>query len=134
MRALIRNTAIYAFSLSLFPQLFAGVNISGGLTTILAAGLLLTILFWILRPILNILLLPLNILTFGAFSFITNVVIVYLLTVFLPRISIEAFIFPGASFTGFVIPRIEFNTFFAYIVVTVVFSAIVSGIQWLIDK
>ncbi len=132
MKSFITRSAINAFALFAISQLLAGVSVNGGLIIFLMAGAVLSVLSFFLKPILGIITLPFNLLTFGLFSFITNAFILYLLTVFIPQISISAFVFPGSSFAGFIIPRIYFNVFFAFIVSSVLLSIIASSIRWVI--
>lgn len=134
MKSLVRNTLFNAFSIFLISQILPGVKVSGGLLTYLIGGIALTLLLVILKPVLNILTLPLNLITLGMFSFLTNVIIFYLLTVLVIGITISAFTFHGVSYAGFIIPEIYFNTLFAFIVVSFLQSVIVSFLSWLIQK
>jgi putative membrane protein len=134
MRGFIRNVLFNAFSIFLLTQIISGVKVSGGLPTYLFGGLALTILLVFLKPVLNILALPLNILTLGLFSFVTNIIIFYLLTVIVPEIAITAFTFPGFSYSGFVIPSIYFNIIFAFLLVALLQSLMVSFLTWLVKK
>lgn len=134
MKSIIRNTAVNGLSLFILTQLPAGVKAQGGLMTFILGGLALSIMFKILKPILSIISLPINLLTLGLFSSVINILIFYLLTVLVSEISISSFIFPGASFAGFVVPRMEVNTFFAFLIVSVAQSFIVNTILWLTKK
>lgn len=134
MKSLFRTILINSFSLFLLPYLLEGVKITGGIQTYFMAGFLLTILFLILKPILNIVALPLNFLSFGFFSSLINAIILYLMTLFINQVSISPFTFQGYSLSGFVIPKIYFNVFFAYLVSSFIFSFIVSFIKWIIEK
>lgn len=134
MRGLIRNSAIYALALFLTSGLLPGLKVTGGFPSFILGGFLLYLLLIILRPVLGIVSIPLNIVTLGLFSTLTNVIILYLLTVFLPRIRIEAFTFKGYDVAGFVVPRFELNTFFAFVVVSAVLSLIITFITWIIKK
>lgn len=134
MKSLIRNILINAVALSILPIILDGVEIVGGLTTLLFAGFIFYLMSLILRPILNLLALPFNVLTFGSFSFLINIGILYLLTIFVTQISISPFTFQGASFAGFVIPRIYLNTLFAYAVSAFTLSLIIGFIDWLFSR
>ena len=134
MKSFFRNVLFNSFSIFLISQLLSGVKVTGGLPTFFIGGIALTLLLVLLRPVLNILTLPLNLVTLGMFSFLTNVIIFYLLTVFVTGISITSFTFPGASYAGFVIPSIYLNTLFAFILVSFLQSVIVSFLSWLIKK
>jgi len=112
--------------------MISGMKVSGGLATCIIAGLVLTLLMKIIKPILNLLALPLNVITLGTFSFVINVIIFYILTVLVAGIVISSFTFTGASFAGFVIPSIYFNTIFAFVLVSFLQSFMVSFLSWLI--
>lgn len=131
MRGLLRNTAINTFALFLLPMIIPGVIVRGGFLDYVIGGLALSLLFLILKPILNILSLPINLVTFGLFSIFTNVIILYILTVLVPSIIITWFVFPGVSFAGFIVPKITFNVFFAYVVSALTLSLIATTIRWL---
>ncbi len=132
MKSLLRNTVVHAFSLFIASQVVLGFRITGGIQTLLIGGFILSLMSLIVRPVLTILTFPLNMATFGAFSFVINAFILYLLTIFLPQIAMTAFIFPGASILGFIIPKIVFNLFFTYIIAAFVLSFITSLVKWLI--
>lgn len=134
MKTLIRGTAINTLVLSLLPTIIGGIDIYGGLVTLVLGGFILYILFTLLKPILSALSLPLHVITFGTITILINAFIFYLLTVFIPNIVISPFTFPGLSFAGFIVPAVTFNTFFAYVVVTMIYSMFTFAIRWLIDK
>lgn len=134
MKSFLRNILFNSFSIFLISQMLSGFKVSGGFLTYIFGGFALTLLFILLKPVLNILALPLNLITLGMFSFLTNVIIFYLLTVAVSGISIKAFTFTGYQYAGFVIPQIYFNTLFAFILVSFLQSLIVSFLSWLIQK
>ncbi len=134
MKSLLRNTLINSLSLFILAQIVPGLTIHGGFLTFVAGGLALSLLFLIVKPILNLVSLPFNLVTLGLFSFLINAIIFYLLTVFVTSITITSFTFPGFSFSGFMAPKIFFNTFFAFIIVALLQSLIVNFLSWLIKK
>lgn len=134
MKSLLRNTLINSLSLFVLAQIVPGLTIHGGFSTFIAGGVALSLLFLIVKPVLNLISLPLNLVTLGLFSFLVNAIIFYLLTVFVTSITITSFTFPGFSFSGFIAPKIFFNTFFAFIIVALLQSLIVNFLSWLIKK
>ncbi len=134
MKSVLRRIIYYSVALFITAQALEGVTVNGGLGEYLIGGIVLTILFFLVKPILNIITLPLNIITFGLFSFLTNAIILYLLTVVVPNISINAFTHRGFSFLGFVTPKLQVNGFFAFIAASVTLSLIVGFLKWLIKK
>lgn len=134
MKTALKNTVVNAIALYFTSQLLSGLSVKGGVVTFLLAGLVLSLLGLFVKPILKLITLPLNIITFGAFSIVINAVILYLLVVFIPSIEIHDFVFKGFTFVGFVVPDISFNLLFAYLVCAVVLSVIISAVHWLTDR
>ena len=134
MKGLIRHTVVNGVSLAILDQIIPGVTIIGGFVTYIIAGFVLSLLLLILKPILNIFSLPLNMLTLGLFSFFTNAIILYILTVFVTQINITSFTYNGFTFAGFVIPVMHFNTFWAFILTAAILSAIIAFFDWLLKS
>lgn len=134
MKSILRRIVFYSVALFLVAQALDGIKIDGGLTTYVVGGIALSILFLIVKPILSIVTLPLNIITLGLFSFLTNAIILYLLTILVPNISIAAFKFNGFSFWGFVAPQLQVDNFFAFVIASVLLSLIVGFLRWLTKK
>jgi putative membrane protein len=133
MKTIIRNLTIYTFALFLLPQVIPGVHVVGGLATLFIGGLVLTLLFLILKPILNIIGFPVNMVTLGLFNIFINALLIYLLTVFVTEISITAFTYHRSTVLGFITPVFTFNTFFAYLYTAFILSIIDGFIRWLLD-
>lgn len=134
MKSIVRNIAFYSFALFVISQILVGVKVSGGFWDYILGGVVLTLLFLIVKPILGIITLPLNIITLGAFSFLINVIILYLLTIFVTSISVGAFTFNGFSFAGFVVPKFSLNNFFAFVIASILLSVIIGVLKWLTEK
>ncbi|MCL4387286.1 phage holin family protein [Patescibacteria group bacterium] len=134
MKSLLRSVVINSLCLFFISQIIGGLIVKGGFGSYLFGGLALALLFLILKPILSLLSVPLNIITLGFFSVFTNIIIFYLLTVFVPAISISAFMFQGYVYAGFVIPKLFFNSLFAFAIVAFLQSIFASFISWLFTK
>lgn len=132
MKGLIRNTTVNSLSLYFLALGLDGVKIEGGAFIYILGGLILSIMLVTIKPILNLISLPLNLITLGLFSFFINAIILYLLTVFLPNISITSFTFNGFSFAGFIVPKIYFNTLMAFVASASILSIIHSYFDWLL--
>jgi uncharacterized membrane protein YvlD (DUF360 family) len=133
MKTLFRRVFIYTFGLFLMQLVIPGVNIAGGFWTMLLGGVLLALMFLILKPVLNLLTLPINLMTAGLFSIFTSALILYLLTVFVGSITVEPFVYPRIDLLGVIIPKLTFNTFLAYIYSAFVLSFIDSFLSWLMS-
>lgn len=134
MKAKLTNILFYSFGLFILTLVLPGVKITGGIPTFIIGGIVLSLMFLIIKPVLNIITLPLNFITLGSFSFFINVIILYLLTVFVPSISINPFTFNGLKFAGFIVPKIFVNTFFVFILASLVLSSVFTFLTWLTKK
>jgi putative membrane protein len=133
MKTILRNIIIYTFALFVLPLIVPGVTIEGGLATLLIGAGVLTLLFLILKPILNIISFPVNLITVGIFNIFINALLVYLLTVFVTQITVSAFTYHNVTFAGFSAPDMAFNTFFAYLFTAFVLSVIAWFGKWLMN-
>ena len=106
----------------------------GGWQTILFAGFTLSMLMLIVVPILKILFIPINIISFGLLSWLINVIVIYLLTVFVPEIQIRPWTFPGASWAGFVVPAFHFSYFWAMVATSLCITAITDVLHYVSDE
>lgn len=126
MKYLLRVFLFNCFSLWFVSQILPALTISGGWQILLLAGLVLSVLMLLVSPILKILFIPINLITFGLLSWFINVIVLYLLTIFVSGVTIHAWTYPGLSWGGFVIPSIEISSFFAYILISLAVSFFVN--------
>src|SRR3989344_188971 len=100
MKAIVRLIAINSLSIFLVSLFLPGLHVSGGFTSFIIGGVLLTVAATILNPIVKIVTLPFNILTLGFLSFLTTFVALFLITIFYGNIQVSAFTFEGFTFAG----------------------------------
>jgi len=134
MKSIIKNVAFYSLSLFVLTVILPGVKVTGGLTSYILSGAILSLMFAVLKPILSVIAFPLNMITLGLFSFLINAVILYLLTLFVSSISITSFQSNGFSFAGFIVPALSVNKFFAFVVASLILSSVVSFLTWLTKR
>lgn len=82
---------VTAAALLLIAEYVPGIAV-GSFYTALVVAVLWGIIGWTLKPLLNILALPINILTFGLFSFIINALLFWLLATFVSGFTVDGFI------------------------------------------
>lgn len=109
MKYLTRIVLFNLFGLWFTSQIFPGLVIAEGWQIIIMAGFVLSLLMTLVKPLLKILFIPINLLTFGLLSWLVNVIVIYLLTIFVVEVKIIPWIFPGFNWIGFVIPEIKLN-------------------------
>lgn len=131
MKTILRATLLNSLSLWLTSLVATGLVIEGGIPTLVLAGFVLFLIQKLLKPVLEVITLPINLATLGLFSWILNVVALYLLTILVGGISVFPFTFPGANISGFVIPLITFNPITSFVATTLVLTIIQRFFDWL---
>lgn len=91
MKLLIR-LVISTLAIIVAAHLIPGVELRGGITTAIIVAIVLGILNTFLKPILQILALPITILTLGLFYFVVNVFVIYLASYLVDGFYISSFI------------------------------------------
>jgi uncharacterized membrane protein YvlD (DUF360 family) len=118
MKHLIRIFLFHVFALWVLSEVYAGFDIAGGVKNVLIAGLALSLLMLITKPILKILFIPINFLTFGIAGLFIDVIVVYLLTLLMPEVTVSQATIPGFSFAGFVIPSVHLTYIWSLIFIS----------------
>lgn len=115
MKHITRLFVFHLVALWIVNQLNPGLVIANTLLAFLTAAFVLSMLMLIVKPLLTILFIPINVLTFGLLSWLVHVIVLYLLTLFVPSVEVLPWQFPGASFVGFTIPPFSFTYFLSLI-------------------
>lgn len=134
MKKYIRNYFVILLSLWLVSQIMPTVIFGNGWQTAIKAALGLLIVNLFVKPIINLLFLPINLLTLGSFRWLANVAGLYLVTLFVTDFKIEPFVFSGWNFSGFIVPMIRFNFFWALFLVSFLISFVTVFVHWLFRK
>ncbi|HLD11517.1 MAG TPA: phage holin family protein [Patescibacteria group bacterium] len=132
MKTLVRSVLINMAAIWIATQLVEGMQLHGGLTSLLLAALLFGLMNLLLKPVISLLLLPINLLTLGIFSWVINVIMLYLLTKIFPALTLSSWFYPGYTYQGFVIPAFEVSILLTAIIASFIISVITSFFQWLI--
>lgn len=122
MKKILRLTLLYAFGLATHNQIWGNLSLDNGLATLLKVSLILMIFEILIKPILKILLLPINLLTLGLFRIVINTLGFYLATFLLADTHINNIATNPSSLIGFPIGSIHLSGFFAYLTTSITVS------------
>lgn len=131
MKSLIRSFVFNIFALQLAAEIIPGVSYSGGLRTLGLATISLAVFNLFIKPIINLLLLPINLLTLGMFRWVVNVIILYLLTITVSNFRIHAFDFPGFTYSLLSLPSVFINSFWTTVLTSFFLSFVLGFLDWL---
>lgn len=133
MKKLLRFYLINLVSLWITTQVIKGLVFTGGIQSLLLGALAFALINMILVPLLKILLLPLNLMTLGLFSWITNVVALYVLTTLVPSFRLIPYNFPGFSTNGFIIPSVNLSPLWVAVLASFLIGVITNFLHWVVD-
>ena len=120
MKTLIRTWVFYTLAIFLVSEIIPGFKINTDLRGLLLSGLCLALMFNFVNPVLKFLFLPINMLTLGLFSFVSQVITFYLFLVLWPDyFQIKTWEFAGFSLSGF---GITINPFTVTNLLTIILS------------
>lgn len=131
MKSLLRNIFINFLCLFSVSEFTKSINYSHDYVILFSAAFYLTVFNLLIKPLLNLLLLPINLITLGAFRWIINVLVLLLVTLFVPGFKITGFAFPGLSLSGFVIPPISLSFIWSMVLVSFLIELSSSIINWI---
>lgn len=132
MKRILRHFVIDTFSLYVVSTLAEGMSLGNGYLTLISAGAAITIVSVIAKPVINLLLLPINLITFGLFRWVASSFILYITSLIVPSFKIVQFYFEGVSSKWIDIPEISFTGLLAYVCFSFILSVLTSFIYWLI--
>lgn len=132
MKSFLRGILTNFFSLFLVAKLLACLDFSENIIVLLLASLYLSVFNLVVKPVLNLLLMPINLLTLGASRWIINVVVLFLVTLFVHNFRIVAFTFPGLNISSLSLPAVHFSFFWALIIVSFILELLTSVINWVL--
>jgi putative membrane protein len=133
MRRILKHYLVDTLALYFIYRTFSGIYLHNYPQTLLLAGVGLMISSLLIKPLINVLLIPVNLVTFGLFRWVSSAITLYIVTLVVPGFSIQGFDFAGFSSKWLDIPAFALpQGILAFIAVSFLLSIITSLIYWLI--
>ena len=134
MKPLLRSVLINLLVLYLCGLVYPGLEIKHDIKVLVSAAVVWFLLNKFVKPIIKLLLLPINLITLNLFSWVVSMLTLFLLQIAVGDVQIKAYNFPGINFEGFVVPAIYINVFFSYFITSTLLNSMVNFVKWLISK
>ncbi|PJE62454.1 hypothetical protein COU88_04935 [Candidatus Roizmanbacteria bacterium CG10_big_fil_rev_8_21_14_0_10_39_6] len=135
MRSYIRRVVYYMSALYAASLFIPGFAVAQSLKEFLIASVVVTLAFTFLSPLIRLVLLPINIVTLGIFSWLTQVVVFYVALLFVPMLfSIKSWSFAGWQVPqlGITIAPMNVGVFATIIIAALMISFIAGIVQWIL--
>lgn len=116
MKRILKFTLLIGFALATQNQLWGNLVFGQNLLTIIKVSLILAIFELLLKPLLRVLLLPINLLTLGSFRIVINTFGFYLAIFLLSDFQVNSIHTTATYWQGITIPALNFIGFWAYVI------------------
>lgn len=126
MKSILKNFLLNFFCLLLISYLIPAIDYSGKTEILILASLVLALVNILIKPLLNILFLPINLISLGMFRWVINVIVLGLVTIIVPTFKIKSFFFSGFNFQGFIIPSFNVSLLWSYVLVSFLITLILN--------
>ena len=134
MKRILRTVSINLLVIYLADLIYPGFSVKHDLKVLLTAAVIWLLLNKIVKPIIKLLLLPINLITLNLFSWAVSMLTLFLLQMIVGDISVTPYQFPGFSYQGFVVPELFIGLFFSYFITSILLNILMTFIKWLISK
>lgn len=134
MTSLLKLVVGNGAGLYILTKIFSAFRIDETLKVYVIAAVTLSLLQTLVRPLLELILLPVNLLTLGMFRWVSSVAVLWLMVKIVPGISVLPYHFAGFSSRGIVVPAMDLTAFWSVVVSAFLLSSISSVIDWLTHR
>ncbi len=133
MKRLSRIYITELLSLYFADRIASGLVFQDKITGLLITAAALAAATTLVKPIINILILPLTLATLGLMKFVSSAIMLYLVDLALNQFKIAGFYFPGLSSNYLDLPALSYGPGpLAYIAFSILISLISGFLSWLV--
>lgn len=125
----IREVLLIGFSLYLVGSVYPGLIVPQNLDGLLVTAVVFTLVNLLVKPVIKLFLLPLNLLTLGFFRWVTNVLVLVIITKIAPELKVVGFVSSPVNASGFAVPALNISLTMSYILASLLLSLAFSLLQ-----
>ena len=129
MFTLLRNLLGAVVAIFFVALIVPGISYQGDVRVLIAAALVFALFQTLVKPILDLVALPLNFLTFGSASVLIGIGLFYAISYLAPSFTFSPFEFSGFSFSALVVPAMWIPSYGTIIIGAVIASVIFAFIS-----
>lgn len=126
MKKILSLILFNSIGIILVRYLWNGPQYEQTLGNILSIGLILSIFEMVIKPVINLLLLPINILTLGLIKIVINTLGLYLVEFLIDNFRIGPIVSQNINWEGISISSIQFSGFASYVILSITLSIFIS--------
>jgi putative membrane protein len=127
MKQALRGILVNSLAIALAAMIIPGIKYGQNITALLIAAIALGIANTFIRPVLSLVLLPINIITLGIAGLFMNTLLLFLATLVVPSFTIVPFSIPWGDQTLFI------SIIWSYIISSFIISAIANLVRSIVS-
>jgi putative membrane protein len=132
MKTLIRYYLTITLSIFLLTLFIPSFDINGPWQSFLFSTLILTIIYYLLRPLINIILLPIHLLTLNLSQWLVNIFVVFLWSLLSPGVIISAWTVGSVNLGSIHISNLSLPGWGVIIVIGIFLTIVVQFLDWIL--
>lgn len=132
MKPLLKRYLVVTVSLLTLTQLINSVSITGGWRQFLLASFVLSLIIYIVKPILNLIMLPINLITLNMASWILTFLCIYLWTFLVRDVNIGPWQFGGLVLGSVKLTPFELIAWQAVLLSSIVLTILIKFYSWVV--
>lgn len=132
MKSLLKKYFIIILAVYSLTQFIPAFVISDRWQGLFYSSFILSILFYIAQPIINLIMLPINLLTLNLTSWLLNIVITYIWTLLVPNIQVASWQFKGKNIGPITFSSLYFPQWQVIVLSGILLTLIIQFIKWLV--
>jgi len=132
MKKILRIIVFELIVLYIVSQVASGMVFKNGIQSFLIAGAALAGATFVIKPIINLILLPVNMITFNLFRWVSHAIVLFLVDLVLDEFEVAGFGFAGVVIGSFKIDPITIQKgILPYIVFAFIIAIVIGFLQWI---
>lgn len=132
MKYILKKFLVTVSSLFILEQAIPAFTIGGSWSGLFYASFILSLFLYILRPIINIVMFPLNLLTLNMSSWIAQIIIFYIWTIVVTQIKISNWFFPGMYIGAITLSPVNLVKWQVIIISAIFIIVIMKLLDWVL--
>ena len=133
-KRILKYTLLFSFDLVLVNEIWGNLVFLHRTQTVVYVAAVLTIFELFLKPVLKILLLPVNLLTLGSIRVIINTLGLYLAVFILTDFRLRPILISSFNWQGFTIPDLRFVGFWSYLTTSLTLGLLFYFFNLILEK
>ncbi len=133
MKTYSRSFLISAFAFWTALKFVDGLTLTGNWQNFVLITAFLFVSSFIIKPIIKLIFLPVNLLTFNAVSILVTAATLFAASFLIPEFKITPFTFRGFVYNGLILPSVELNYLLTLLAAAIIITLVITILNWFVN-